>query len=105
MYPFFEELSVDEMLAWVDDSKDVWNYFPELKEVDRLPRQYIINMIHSVMGEPFAKWVKEKVDARNKKLTESRDLLINMDPAIAELLKKSTHVSCRYATCATYVVY
>ena len=38
------------------------------KEIVKLPKQYLVNVIYTVAGEDFAKWVKEKIEARNTKV-------------------------------------
>ena len=53
------------------------------KEIVKLPKQYLVNVIYTVAGEDFAKWVKEKIEARNTKVQTDKDLMINVDPAIA----------------------
>ena len=36
----------------------------------------------TLVGEPFAHWVKQRVDARHKKVAEEAEMHINMDPEI-----------------------
>ena len=52
-----------------------------------------------MVGDQFAAWVKERIEARNVKVTVSKNLNIALDPAIAEAFQKSTAVS------RTYFVY
>ena len=36
--------------------------FPEEpKELDKLPRQYIANVIYTLIGEPFNVWVEQQI--------------------------------------------
>ena len=39
------------------------------KEVKKLPRQYIGNVIFTLVGEPFRQWVLERVESRNERCT------------------------------------
>ena len=66
------------------------------KEVKKLPRNYIANVIHTIVGDKFNEWVQEKVNARNAKVAEDQNMNIDLDPEIAEIFQKSTSVSGKY---------
>ena len=40
------------------------------QELEKLPRQYIINVIYTKVGEPFKKWVDARVGERHEKVKE-----------------------------------
>ena len=61
--------------------------------MEKLPRQYIANVIYTIVGPPFAQWVKAQMEKRNDKIKAEQDLLIDMDPEIAEIFRKSQSVS------------
>lgn len=42
----------------------------EEKEIMKLPREYIGNVIFTIVGEKFQSWVMEKIEIRNAKLKE-----------------------------------
>ena len=46
-----------------------------------------------MVGDQFAAWVKERIEARNVKVTVSKNLNIALDPEVAEAFQKSTAVS------------
>ena len=48
------------------------------------------------MGNMLEDWVGEKIDERNEKLAESKDIMIEVDPEIARIFKNSSFVSCKY---------
>jgi len=48
------------------------------------------------MGNMLEDWVGEKIDERNEKLAESKDIMIEVDPEIARIFKNSSFVSCMY---------
>ena len=50
-------------------------------------------MIYSIVGNVFAKWVEARMNARNDKLKAEQDMMIDMDPEIAEIFKASQSVS------------
>ena len=62
------------------------NAFPlEEKEREKLPRQYVINVIYTLAGQEFRSHVDKLVDKRHIKIAEQRQLYIELDPEIAEV--------------------
>ena len=68
----------------------------EEKEWNLLPRQYLANLIYTVVGQPFQDWVDVKIQERNEKVVKEQNMLIELDPEIAAVFKASTAVSCKY---------
>ena len=50
-------------------------------------------MVYTVCGDPFADWVKEKVEERNNKVSMDKGLLIEVDEEIANAFATSTAIS------------
>ena len=73
--PFYDGLSIGEMLGWareVDNAK-VLDYLPATpKEVLKLPRPYLCNVIYTVLGQQFADWVRQMIQERNEKRKTER---------------------------------
>lgn len=58
--PYYEGLNVEGFISHFDKVPQVKDYFPDKKdELKRLPRQFIINVMHTICGPPFEKWCKE----------------------------------------------
>ena len=55
--------------------------------------QWILNVCHTVIGEPFQQFVREKSEERNESLAVRQDLNIAIDPEILEIIKNSTAIS------------
>ena len=92
--PHYEGPSVDDILAYLQNHEVFWRYVPELhKEVIKLPKQWVVNIAWTVVGKPFGEWVRERIEERNYKVAVEKNLLIQMDPEVAETFKKSTAVS------------
>ena len=61
--PHFEGLSIDNMLAYAAQFTEVMRALPIVrKEILKLPRSYIANLLYTIVGEPFATWIYAKVD-------------------------------------------
>ena len=50
-------------------------------------------MIYSLKGDEFREWVSELIRGRNEHLAEKNDLMIELDPHIAEAFKTSQNIS------------
>ena len=94
--PMFEGLAIEDMQAFASAYPQVARYFPIDKEMKKLPRSYIANLIYTVVGSAFAKWVEQQMRKRNDKLKMEQDMMIDLDPEIAEIFKASTSVSGKY---------
>ena len=67
--------------------------FPIEKERQKLTRPYVANVIYTILGDEFSKWVDKKIDQRNKKVKEENNMMIDMDEDIAKVFRESTSVS------------
>ena len=54
----------------------------EPREVEKIPRAHLANIIYTIVGSPFRDWVDKAIKARNDKIVEEQNLAINMDPDI-----------------------
>ena len=63
--PQFEGLSIREIFDFSINSVEVQNCLPPSKEILKLSRAYLSNVIYTIMGEPFQQWVKQQVNRRN----------------------------------------
>ena len=83
--PQYEGLTIDDMLAFGEQYTEVMRALPAVnKEILKLPRAYIANVVHTIVGDPFAKWMNQRIYDRNKKITVEKDM-IDMDPEIVAL--------------------
>ena len=48
-----------------------------------IPRQYIVNVVHTIIGQPIKDLVKASIKTRNDQVAENRHLMIELDPEIA----------------------
>ena len=50
-------------------------------------------MLFTVVGKPIGDFVTKAIKERNDRVVENRNLVIELDPSIAEAFKKSLNVS------------
>ena len=61
---------------------EVAYYLPDAKELAKVPRQWLANVIYSVAGQPFGDWVDAVITSRNSKIVASDNKFIAMDPQV-----------------------
>ena len=81
------------MLDFVRLYPQVLDYLPVDKEVKKLSRSYLGNVIYTIVGDPFKEWVDAKIKERHAKIKEQQDMLVSLDPDIARIFSESTAVS------------
>ena len=84
------------MLERAKQDPALMEYLPDEQEIHLLPRQWLANVIYTRIGQPFKDWVNHYIQARHEKFASKRNLLIEMDPEIAEALGQSTMVSSKF---------
>ena len=68
--------------------------FPsEEVELEKLPRQYVINVIYTLVGQKFRDWVDVRVNERHEEIADKQQLYIEMDPEIAEIYNNCKAIS------------
>ena len=81
--PHFDGLTFDSMMYHAKKFPGFQNYLPaDDREVEKLPRAYIANLIYTIVGQKFKDWVQQKIQERTKKIMEEQDLAIEMDPEV-----------------------
>ena len=94
--PQFEGLSIEDLLSFGSKYEEVMEALPMVsKEIKKLPRQYIANVINTLVpGVIFKQWIDQRINDRNDKLAEPGEM-IEMDPEIAQIYRSSTEISCK----------
>ena len=94
--PQYKDLSIKKLL--IEGRKDarLEHYLPDDRDMGRLPRYFIMNLCYTIVGQPIKDWVSRGVHERNHQIAENRNLIINLDPAIATAFKQSVNISSKY---------
>ena len=68
--PMYKGLSIDAILEKARQDENVVAHLPDERDISRLPRQWIINVVYSLIGEQFRLWVASVIRGRNEHLAE-----------------------------------
>ena len=77
--PCYKGLKIETFLEHGLQYPLVKDYFPDARDHHRLPRQWIINVIFTIVGEPVKDFVQKHIKERNDELAEKRHLMIELD--------------------------
>ena len=94
--PMYKGLTIETILEKGKECPEVAHFLPEERDLGRLPKQWIADITYTVMKEPFKNWVIERVKVRNDTIAENRNLIIELDPEVAEAFKKSLNISSKW---------
>ena len=62
-------------------------------------------MVYSLVGEPFKKWVMDRIKQRNEKQVVLNNMMIQLDPDVAAAFRGSNAVSSKYFFVNLYLGY
>jgi len=96
--PLYETLSIKFIFAKIREHPQVLAYLPEEQDWGRLPRQFICNIAHTIIGKPFSQWVMQADNVRNQSVAAKQDCMIHMDPEIAKAFEASTAISSKFTS-------
>ena len=92
--PKYENLKSENILEFCQDYPVVFNYLPDKRsEILRMPKDYMVSVVYTVVGQPFKAWVMTRVSERNVAIQEKRDEMVHLNPDVAEALRNANHVS------------
>jgi len=67
-----------------------------MREIRKMPRAYICNVIYTLVGETFKKWVNKECLARNEQFTKKQGMEIKLQSRIAEAAAASTAINRKF---------
>jgi len=94
--PFYESLTIEKFLAFAKECKGgiALQYLPDNKlDMDKLPRQFIANVIYTLLEDDFSDWVSTQIEFHNKQQAITGNKMIELDADIAEIFHMSTSTS------------
>ena len=82
-------MKIETMLQYAEVHPEVMACLPSVRrEREALPRQYLANVIFTVVKDPFKAWVDRIVNARHEERRKEEDTIM-MDAEIAAVFNAS----------------
>ena len=96
--PHYESLSLEKITQFCQrQPNDIQNYMPDRIEIHKVSREWICNIVATVLKNRFTDWVDEQIEIRNEEVREKKDMNIELDEDVAAAFNASTSVSCKSA--------
>jgi hypothetical protein len=81
-------MALDKIFTLIIDGKpELLQYFPDKRDIHKLPRAYCLNVFYTLEGKNFYDFVQTKIAERNATLAKDQDLMIQMDPEVAQAFR------------------
>ena len=78
--PGYDTLSIEKILEEFARNPQIEPFLCEDRDIHRLPRAYICNVINSILPEEFNKFVVQRIEWRNEYMASTKDEEIEVDP-------------------------
>ena len=91
--PQYKNLTLEHVLDFASQQPRIDQYLPDQPDLQKVPKQWIVNICAAVIGADFKEWVAEQVEERNAVMAQQKEVMISMDPVMAAKFTASTHVS------------
>jgi len=92
--PMYEHLAIDDFVEFIQEYPFVMMCLPDRpKELRKLGRQYLVNVIYTRLGDKFKLWVDGRINARHEEVKVEGKKYIELDAEIAKLFHASKAVS------------
>ena len=55
--PQYKNLSVERILDFISNHGEIDHYLPDEPDLEKIPKQWLVNVCTTIIGEPFRNWV------------------------------------------------
>ena len=91
--PHIKGLEVANIIKFAKNNTDIQKYLPEYDYKKEPNRDWIWNIVHTLIQDKFNTFISEKINEREKTIINSRNLGVSVLPEIINIIKKSKSVS------------
>ena len=94
--PHYESLSLEKITEFCrGQPNNIHNYMPDRLEIHKISREWICNIVATVLKNKFTDWIDEQIKIRNEEVRDKKDMDIELDEDVYAAFKASTSVSCK----------
>ena len=86
--PLFEGLYTEDLLGFAKQWQGgrALEALPEVEnEIHKLTREYLANVLSTLAGQEFIQWKDARIAARNARIKDDKDMMIDLDQEIADI--------------------
>ena len=91
--PQYKGLQVRNLLRFAGSHINIKGYLPEYEYSKEPNREWLCNLINTLIRDEFQKYIDDKVAKRKKELIKNQNLGIRAKPEIVEIFRRSQVIS------------
>ena len=91
--PQYEGLKVKDLLRFAKSKTEIDQFLPEYSYNKEPNREWLCNMINTLITDEFQEFIKMKVEKRNKEIISSQNLGIKATSEFVKIFKRSQSIS------------
>ena len=88
-------LTVSEIIKYARSKWNIFDYLPEHMDCRWPNRDFLCNVVNTVIPDEFELYVKGVLDSREKKMIKQRKLGVSILPEFVKIFKESKNISCK----------
>jgi hypothetical protein len=92
-----------DLIAYAKLKPIVMDYLPVEKEISRLPREYLIDLIYSVEGDTFKTWADSRKKERDFNMKSKLKVNIKMSQYSMDRFAASSHCHSRFTNSKAFM--
>lgn len=95
--PQYDSLTLDKITEFLNEGHGhVLDYLPDAIEIHKVSKEWVCNVVATILKNIFTDWLMGKVNKRNERVVDKGEMNIEMDPDVAAAFHASTAVSCKF---------
>ena len=91
--PQYEGLFVKDILKFAKTKVDIDEYLPEFEYNKEPNRQWLWNLVNSLVSDDFQNYIDEKVKLRRQNVIKQQNLRMTINPEFVNIFKSSNAIS------------
>ena len=91
--PHLKGLTVEDLLKFGEENSNIKDYLPEYEYQKQPNRQWLCNILNTLLRDKFADFVKEKIRDRVKHAVRQKSLNVKALPEFFDIFRKSNNIS------------
>ena len=64
--PQYDSLAMKHLFNFLQNHMELAQYLPEMQEISKLPKQFVVNVAYTILGDVFKDFVSEQIEERNE---------------------------------------
>ena len=86
-------MTVEELVKFGEEKANISDYLPDYEYQKQTNRQWLCNVLNTLLGDTFSDFVQQKLKDRVKHIVRKKDLKMKALPEFVDIFMKSKNIS------------